>query len=48
VIQIQFEEMTATNTLDDYLAECGYVKEDNFLKPRSERVAVETYAMQVA
>ena len=48
VIQIQFDEMTAANTLDDYLAECGYIKEDNLLEPRSERVAVETYAMQVA
>ena len=26
VIQIQFEEMTEMETLDDYLAECGYAK----------------------
>jgi predicted RNase H-like HicB family nuclease len=27
VIQIQFEEMAETGTLDEYLAECGYLVE---------------------
>lgn len=48
VIQIQFEEMREMGTLEDYLAECGYAQVDNAFVPRSEMVAFEKYAMQVA
>lgn len=48
VIQIQFEEMREMGTLEDYLAECGYAQVDNVFVPRSEMVAFEKYAMQVA
>jgi hypothetical protein len=29
VIQIQFEEMSQIGALDEYLAECGYEKQNN-------------------
>lgn len=48
VIQIQFEEMRALGTLEDYLLECGYVKENGTLVPQSEMVGFEKSAVQIA
>ncbi len=48
MIEIQFEEMSALGSLDDYLLECGYVKDDGILLPQSEMVSFEKSAMQVA
>jgi len=48
VIQIQFEEMGALGTLGDYLAECGYAKDNGTLVPQSEMVGFEKFALQVA
>lgn len=42
VVQIQLEEMAELGTLDDYLAECGYVRQDGHLTRQSEMVDVET------
>ena len=36
VIQIQFEEMAALDTLGDYLLECDYVREGGFFTPQLE------------
>ena len=32
VIEIQFEEMRSTGTVEDYLAEYGFMKTDNLLQ----------------
>jgi len=48
VIQIQFEEMTALGTLEDYLLECGYVRENGSFTPQLEMVSFEKSAVQVA
>ncbi len=48
VIQIQFEEMSALGTLDDYLAEHGYKRDDGILIPSSEMVGLEKSVFQVA
>ncbi len=48
MIEIQFEEMSALGSLDDYLLECGYVKDDGILLPQSEMVSFEKSAVQVA
>jgi len=48
VIDIQFEEMSALGTLEDYLLECGYVRGDGILFPQSEMVSFEKSAVQVA
>jgi len=48
VIQIQFEEMTEMGTLDDYLAECGYERENEIFIPKTEMVGLEKYSVQVA
>jgi predicted RNase H-like HicB family nuclease len=48
VIEIQFEEMSALGTLEDYLLECGYVKDDGMLLPQSEMISFEKSAVQVA
>jgi predicted RNase H-like HicB family nuclease len=47
VIQIQFEEMTALGTLEDYLLECDYARENGTLVPQSEMVSFERSAVQV-
>lgn len=47
VIQIQLEEMTALGTLDDYLLECGYVREKGSFTSQSEMVGFEKSAVQV-
>jgi predicted RNase H-like HicB family nuclease len=48
VIQIQFEEMNALGTLEDYLLECDYTTENGTLVPHSEMVSFERSAVQVA
>ena len=48
VIQIQFEEMGALGTLEDYLLECGYVRDNGTLVPQLELVSFERSAVQVA
>ena len=47
VIQVQFEEMGALGTLEDYLLECGYVCENGSFTPQSEMVSFERSAVQV-
>ena len=46
-IQIQFEEMTVLGTLEDYLLECGYVRENGSFTPQLEMVGFEKSALQV-
>jgi predicted RNase H-like HicB family nuclease len=48
VIEIQFEEMRELGVLEDYLYECGYVKENGILVSQSEMVGFEKSAVQVA
>jgi len=47
VIQIQLKEMAALGTLDDYLLECGYVREKGSFTSQSEMVGFEKSALQV-
>ena len=47
VIQIQLEEMATLGTLDDYLSECGYVREKGSFTSQSEIVSFERSAVQV-
>ena len=48
VIQLQFEEMMEMGTLDDYLAECDYVRENGALISQTEMIGVEKQSIQVA
>ena len=48
VIQIQFEEMGQIGALDEYLAECGYEKQNNAIIPETEMIGFEKYSFQVA
>jgi len=48
VIQIQFEEMSQTDALVEYLAECGYEKQNNTIIPKTEMIGFEKYLLQVA
>ena len=48
VIQIQFEEMSQIGALDEYLAECGYEKENNAIILNTEMIGFEKHALQVA
>jgi predicted RNase H-like HicB family nuclease len=48
VVDIQFEEMNALGTLEDYLLECGYAEGDDMLLPQSEMISFEKSAVQVA
>lgn len=48
VIQIQFEEMNVLGTLEDYLLECDYARENGTFVPQSEMVSFERSAVQVA
>ena len=47
VIQIQFEEMEENSTLDEYLSECGYVKQNNTIIPNVEMIGFEKLSVQV-
>ena len=48
VIQIQFEEMVEMNTLNEYLAECGYELRDDTFASQIEMVGLEKFSIQVA
>lgn len=48
VIEIQFEEMADMGTLDEYLTECGYVRQQEFFLPQIEMIGIEKHALQVA
>jgi len=41
VITIQFHEMKGMGTLDDYLAECGFIKKENQVISTQKAVAFE-------
>jgi predicted RNase H-like HicB family nuclease len=41
VITIQFREMKAMGTLDEYLAECGFIKKENQVISTQEVVGFE-------
>jgi predicted RNase H-like HicB family nuclease len=47
VINIQFREMREMGTLDDYLAECGFVIKDDTAEPENEMVGFEKQLLQV-
>ena len=47
VLEIQFEEMSALGTLEDYLHECGYEMKDDTAVSSSELVSFEKCAVQV-
>jgi predicted RNase H-like HicB family nuclease len=48
VIRIQFKEMAGLGTLDEYLGECGLVREGDEMTALSEMVGMEKYSLQVA
>ncbi len=48
VIQIQFEKMNQIGALDEYLAECGYEKQNNKIIPKTEMIGFEKYSLRVA
>ena len=48
VIQIQFEEMKAMGTLEEYLQECGYSRENETFEPNTEMICFEKSVIQVA
>ncbi len=48
VIEIQFEEMAETGTLEDYLAECGYEKGKDMFISLQKRIAWEEYSLRIA
>ena len=48
VIKIQFEEMTEMGTLEDYLAECGFIVKDDTIIPQKEIVGFEKSVVMVA
>ncbi len=48
VIQIQFEEMDEIGTLNEYLSECGYDKENDTILNRTEMIGFEKHSVQVA
>ena len=47
VIRIQFEEMAALGTLDDYMLECGFVRENGSFTPQVEMVGFERSPLQM-
>jgi len=48
VIGIQLEEMRELDSLDEYLAECGYEKTDTTFIPRTEMVGLEKHSVRIA
>jgi len=48
VIQIQFEEMRALGSVEDYLLECGYTRDNGTFVSHSEMVGFEKSAVKVA
>lgn len=41
VIEIQFEEMKKMGTLDEYLAEAGYISRNNLMESEKEIVSLD-------
>lgn len=48
VIRIQFAEMKEMGTLEDYLAECGFIVRDDSVEPENEIIGFEKQVLQVA
>ena len=48
VIRIQFAEMREMGTLEDYLAECGFIIKDDTVEPENEIIGFEKQVLQVA
>ncbi len=48
VIVIQFAEMKEMGTLEDYLAECGYIIKGDTIMPINEMLRCEMQMLQVA
>jgi len=48
VVAIQFKEMKQMGTLDDYLAECGFVLHGDTIEPENEMVGFERQVLKVA
>jgi len=48
VIQIQFAEMTEMDSLDEYLTECGYEKQNEEFIPKSHMIGFEKYSVEVS
>jgi len=47
VIRIQFEEMTEMGTLEDYLKECGFEIQDDFIVPKNEIIGFEKASVHI-
>ncbi len=48
VINIQLAEMKELGTLDDYIAECGFVIKGDSIEPENEVIGFEKQIVQVA
>ena len=48
VIRIQFAEMREAGTLEDYLAECGFIIKGDTVEPENEIIGFEKQVLQVA
>lgn len=48
VIRIQFAEMREMGTLEDYLAECGFIIKNDTIEPENEIIGFEKQVLQVA
>lgn len=48
VIKIQFAEMKEMGTLEEYLAECGFMVKDDTVEPVNEIIGFEKQTLQVA
>lgn len=48
VINIQFAEMREMGTLEDYLAECGFLVKGDTVEPVNEIIGFEKQVLQVA
>ena len=48
VIRIQFAEMKENGTLEDYLAECGFIIKGDTVEPENEIIGFEKQVLQVA
>ncbi|MFZ3091865.1 MAG: hypothetical protein WA240_14755 [Nitrospirota bacterium] len=48
VIRIQFAEMREMGTLEDYLAECGFIIKGDTVEPENEMIGFEKQVLQVA
>ena len=47
VIKIQFEEMTKMGTLEEYLNECGFEIQDDFIVPKNEIIGFEKASVYI-